>query len=806
MMTNSSAEMIDTPPLRAMPGASVMVRVAAHLRQFPPTKRFRENFPKSCNKRRWILNQVSERWMPPDERAVSPGPNPSKKHEPVKPSSIKSLLLISALFTPSLQAQDNSEKVREIEQKVLRKQYQSAINALVGSAREGDEGGARADLIGKRAQWLTLVGNQIEGDHKAPAADQEKMTENAGTLNELAWNMVTSPDTGERHPDLALKLADIAIELAGGDPALKPKILDTKASALFLLGKHQEAITEQEKAVAAATVADEKAGLEATLAAYRKDGLPEVQQQTLVDTRGVAYITEKLNRIIIPRIDFEDCSVEEAINFLRLRAAELDVKEPDPAMKGINFVIRRPRPSPGTLRVKELRIRNVPLAVALKYICAQTKLRYKVDDIAVTLVPQSEMDKYIDTCPFNVPPDFASTLDSMSDAGRAPADPAARPPLIELLKSNGINFGEGTSVTMSASGILLVTNTPDELHKVEGLISAAAVRSEWTRKRATAPAALAEEKAGVEATPTASRKDGLPDVSSPANEGEASNTYGAPPLSAGVAYIMNKLRTIIIPSIDFENATLEEAVDFLRKQAVELDTAEPDPSRKGLNFVVRKPRLEPASGESPANAAAELEQVRIPALHLRNVPLAVALKYICDQTKLRFKVDDYAVTLRPQSEVDKELFTRTFRVPLDFSSALDQGSAGDPKSRRPIMELLKANGINFGEGSSVTLAASGMLMVTNTPSELDKIEQLIAAVMPAEGVSRPGGGANGTMGFGGSEGSGGSGSGATSFGESGGSGGSGNGATGFGGSGGSGGSGNGATGSGEVTPAVPPKP
>ena len=58
---------------------------------------------------------------------------------------------------------------------------------------------------------------------------------------------------------------------------------------------------------------------------------------------GVAYITEKLRRIIIPRIDFEDTTVEEAIDFLRLRSAELDTLELDPARKGVNFVIRRPR-------------------------------------------------------------------------------------------------------------------------------------------------------------------------------------------------------------------------------------------------------------------------------------------------------------------------------------------------------------------------------------------------------------------------------------------------------------------------------
>jgi general secretion pathway protein D len=227
---------------------------------------------------------------------------------------------------------------------------------------------------------------------------------------------------------------------------------------------------------------------------------------------GVTYITEKLRRIIIPRIDFDDTTVEEAIDFLRLRSAELDTLELDPARKGVNFVVRRPRAStaapaadagldaaggagaalpiggadPGTLRVRELRIRNVPLAVALKYICDQTKLRYKVDDYAVTLVPQTESDEDVFTRTFTVPPDFSSSLDSGGDSGGgAQADPfaeapaggaaariTARKPIMELLKASGVGFGEGTSATLSNNGVLLVTNTPTELDKVEQLVTA----------------------------------------------------------------------------------------------------------------------------------------------------------------------------------------------------------------------------------------------------------------------------------------------------------------------------------------------
>lgn len=229
------------------------------------------------------------------------------------------------------------------------------------------------------------------------------------------------------------------------------------------------------------------------------------------DDDGVAYITEKLRRIVIPRIDFEDTTVEEAIEFLRLRSAELDTLELDPTRKGVNFVVRRPRNvalgaaeggaeggldaaaadalpgtggDPGTLRIPELRVRNVPLAVALKYICDATKLRYKVDDFAVTLVPQTEAGEDVFSRSFTVPPDFQSAIDT-GDKGAAaePADPfaagaaggsardliKARPPIMQLLKNSGVTFAENASATLTGN-TLLVSNTPTELDKIEQLV------------------------------------------------------------------------------------------------------------------------------------------------------------------------------------------------------------------------------------------------------------------------------------------------------------------------------------------------
>lgn len=123
----------------------------------------------------------------------------------------------------------------------------------------------------------------------------------------------------------------------------------------------------------------------------------EIDPALPINDQAKEVILKKLNSIIIPRIEFQDTTVEEAIDFLRLRAVELDSLESDAGRKGVNFVIRHPRPAPAEgvaappLLIRELKLRNVPLGRAIQYICELSHLRYTVDDTAVILAPRNEI-------------------------------------------------------------------------------------------------------------------------------------------------------------------------------------------------------------------------------------------------------------------------------------------------------------------------------------------------------------------------------------------------------------------------------
>src|SRR6266699_2645518 len=178
--------------------------------------------------------------------------------------------------------------------------------------------------------------------------------------------------------------------------------------------------------------------------------------------------------------------------------------------------------------------------------------------------------------------------------------------------------------------------------------------------------------------------------------------------TGGTARITNKLNTIIIPRVEFRDASIREAIDFLREQAVEND-----PEKKGVDIVLRTvplgqiapppvpvgPAASPAAAGSPpgpigppaaptgpgapgtgpvtaqpavarpvvAAAAISPSEARI-TLTLNQIPLGEALRYIASQAGLKVKVEPYAVSIIPITEQSNDLITKQYRVPPGFIS------------------------------------------------------------------------------------------------------------------------------------------
>jgi len=197
------------------------------------------------------------------------------------------------------------------------------------------------------------------------------------------------------------------------------------------------------------------------------------------------------------------------------------------------------------------------------------------------------------------------------------------------------------------------------------------------------------------------------------------------------AYVSQKLNSIILPQVQFDDTTVEEAISFLAQRSRELDTMESDPAERGVNIVLKNTSEE---GAEPPRISLDLQQV----------PLATALRYITDLAGLKYKVEPYAVVVVPITDVTDDLYTRVFRVPPDFVSGAggagggaaaevdpfaapaDAGGGGGIAARKTAREVLEERGVTFPDGSSAFFnPTTSKLVVRNTQTNIDLIDAYV---------------------------------------------------------------------------------
>jgi general secretion pathway protein D len=222
----------------------------------------------------------------------------------------------------------------------------------------------------------------------------------------------------------------------------------------------------------------------------------------------------------------------------------------------------------------------------------------------------------------------------------------------------------------------------------------------------------------------------------------------------GTEATMAKLNQIIIPKIDLRDATVREAVEFLKQRSRELDTSVEDPeAKRGVNiFLKLAPTTAPAPDMTtvpPVEGAAPLPPVGGTAdtrvtLSLTNVPLIEALRYLTELAGLKYKIEPYAVSIVPLTEITTDLVTKKYRVPPGFIPA--QPTTGEIipapgaaraevlesriRGRTNALEYLQSQGVSFPAGAFAQyVPASSELIVRNTPDAIDLIDSLVDAAI-----------------------------------------------------------------------------
>lgn len=188
-------------------------------------------------------------------------------------------------------------------------------------------------------------------------------------------------------------------------------------------------------------------------------------------------LARKLRDIKIQRIDFTGASLEEVIEYLRVRSRDVDADG-----RGVDFVLSLGGDSPA--RQISLNLVDVPVEEVLRYATEMAGVTYRVEEFAVRIVPLTDTTETLISKTYRVPPDFINAAPMDPAAAPAPADPfaaqgaAAAPSGLlrrlsarEFLESRGIAFPEGGGASFSpAANMLIVRTSAKNLEMVDALV------------------------------------------------------------------------------------------------------------------------------------------------------------------------------------------------------------------------------------------------------------------------------------------------------------------------------------------------
>lgn len=168
--------------------------------------------------------------------------------------------------------------------------------------------------------------------------------------------------------------------------------------------------------------------------------------------------------------------------------------------------------------------------------------------------------------------------------------------------------------------------------------------------------------------------------------------------------VAQKLQSIIIPSIEFKDTPLRDAIDFLVLKSKELDDSTDDREKKGFNIVV--------NASSPGVDS-------VITLRLTNVPIGEALRYTTSLANLQYYLDSNAVVISDNpAPVTGDLYTEVFEVGRTAATYF--------RNAKNAKDALEAAGVRFGEGGSAIFnEATSRLIVRNVNGELDLTKEFL---------------------------------------------------------------------------------
>jgi general secretion pathway protein D len=213
-------------------------------------------------------------------------------------------------------------------------------------------------------------------------------------------------------------------------------------------------------------------------------------------------INNKLNKIIIDRMDLDQASIREVVDFLKQKSRQLDNSTDDPKKKGVNIVLKLAAPTAAPAadgQVEEppaseagvtedtkisIALKNVPLIEAVRYLTELAGLKFKIEPFAVSIIPLTENTEELVTKEYRVPPGFIpASVGESAPSGPLPGGQATgdantritgRRNATQYFTEQGVPFPTGAFAQYIASGSkLIVRNTQAAVDLIDTIVEGA---------------------------------------------------------------------------------------------------------------------------------------------------------------------------------------------------------------------------------------------------------------------------------------------------------------------------------------------
>ena len=205
---------------------------------------------------------------------------------------------------------------------------------------------------------------------------------------------------------------------------------------------------------------------------WQRPGIFQERARNVVTQVGGAPLMEKLNRIVLPAVNFTNIDLARAVTVLSAASEEFD--RTGEATKGVNIVVL----DPGSKNPQvSLSLRNLSLKRVLDFMVEAVGYQYEVQADAVVVRPGGDT-MALDSAFF--PVSRATVLRMTGQAAQGKADPSAASEnptgeaalLKSFLQQAGVAFDTQQGASLAYDGAaILVTQTPRNLERIRNILN-----------------------------------------------------------------------------------------------------------------------------------------------------------------------------------------------------------------------------------------------------------------------------------------------------------------------------------------------